>query len=205
VYPTADEVRGVLQQRDWLRFVEDELFEGVPFVFRDAPELNDRLGEHLATGLEKDNLQFRIVGSARLGLSIAPSKFPAPFSAESDVDVIVVDAELFDVAWHAMLDWNYPRRYRLKGADWMWAKGRQSDLYWGWLSPARLRYEGLTLPEALKPVRDISLRWFETFQSLALVSGLEARHVSGRLYRTWRHASQYHVDGLRKLYESLEV
>lgn len=203
VYPTVEEIRAMDSVEDWQEFVSSRLFTGVPYVFKDDPSQLDALGAHLAEGLGRASLEFTIVGSAKVGFSLAPQKFPAPFSAYSDIDVVVVDSDLFDVAWHAMLDWNYPRRWRLRGADWEWAKDRQSDLFWGWFCPDRVRYEGLSLPAALRPFRDMSRQWFETFRSVALVNGLETRDVSGRLYRTWKHAHQYHVDGLRKLWETL--
>jgi hypothetical protein len=73
------------------------------------------------------------------------------------------------------------------------------ELYWGWFVPDRIRYGGLSFPDDLIPLRDLSARWFNAFQSLGTLREFAGRSVSGRLYRTWRHALLYHVEGLRLL------
>jgi hypothetical protein len=159
--------------------------------------------EHLSQGLGIDRSSARVVGSGRIGFSLNPANFPRPFGRASDLDVVVVNDDLFDRVWHTMLTWNYPRRYRLYGQERHWQKKRQDDLYWGWFRPEKIRYEGLTLPEKLKPLRDLSAQWFEAFQSLSTYPALAARVVKGRLYRTEQHAISYHIDGLRKLRDQL--
>jgi len=72
-------------------------------------------------------------------------------------------------------------------------------LYWGWFLPDKIGYEGLSLPDVLVPIRDLSTTWFNAFRSLAQYPELAAREVSGRLYRTWDLAFLYHLDGLEKL------
>lgn len=155
--------------------------------------------DHLAEHLGIDESSIRVVGSGRIGFSLNPANFPRRFSDVSDIDVVVVDEGLFDRVWHTMLEWNYPRRFRLYGADRHWQRSRQDDLYWGWFRPDKIRYTGLAFPEILKPLRDLSTQWFNAFRSLSAYPDLAAREISGRLYRTEQHAISYHVDGLRKL------
>jgi hypothetical protein len=140
-----------------------------------------------------------IVGSAQVGFSLSPDTFFRPFSEDSDIDVLVVDEQLFDTIWAATLRWHYPRRSWLDGSDWEWARLRQKELYWGWLTPNRMRFNGLTLPEMLKPVRDASTNWFNAFRSLSRYNEFSRRDVSGRLYRTWEHARLYHESGLSQI------
>jgi hypothetical protein len=67
--------------------------------------------------------------------------------------------------------------------------------------PTDIRFEGLSFPSALKPIRDCSTLWFNTFQSLTDYPEFSARDVHGRLYRTWEHVHLYHAEGLRQIRE----
>jgi hypothetical protein len=113
----------------------------------------------------------------------------------------VVDERLFDTVWHTLLQWHYPRRLTLPREDWGWAKARRKDLYWGWFVPSQIRFNGLSLPAALKPLRDCSTLWFNTFRSLTNYPEFAKRDVNGRLYRTWEHVRLYHAEGLRQVRE----
>ncbi len=198
-HPTVDEFRKVLVSSPLHEVVKGYVFGGTPYVFRDRPETFGILRKHLREHLKVADENVTIVGSARIGFSLSPDTFPRQFSHRSDIDVLVVSETLFDDVWKTMLQWNYPHRYRLMGSDWNWSKQRRDDLYWGWFRPDRIRYDGLTLPGVLKPLRDISTVWFNTFRSLAQFSEFAAREVSGRLYRSWDHAYLYHADGLGQI------
>ncbi len=172
---------------------------GPAFAFRDDFGAFTAMVDHLVERLGVEPAGITVVGSGKVGFSLSPDRFPRKFGEESDIDVLVVDEALFDSAWYTMLEWNYPRRYKLPGGEHRWARQRQEDLYWGWFAPDRIRYEGLQFPESLAPLRDLSAKWFDAFQSLGLLPPFASRHVSGRLYRTWDHAHRYHVAGLRRL------
>lgn len=162
-----------------------------------------QLRQHISSALQTDPQSILVVGSAKLGFSLNPDSFPRPFTATSDVDVAVIDEALFDQIWTALLKWNYPRRYALMGVDLRWVRDRVNDLYWGWFRPHRLRFEGLLFPEELRPIRDISTSWAGAFRGLARLREFATRNVSGRLYRTRRHALLYHAEGLRQIRERL--
>lgn len=184
--------------------VRQHIFRGVPYVFRDNPASLDRLIKHLssAIGISEENI--KVVGSAKLGYSLNPDNFPRVFSGTSDIDVIVVSEELFDRVWMTLLEWQYPRRLvKLGHIEKDWAQRRRKDIYWGWLVPSEIHYDGLSFPDILKPLRDISSQWFNAFQSLSLYSEFAARTISGRLYRSWDHALRYHVDGLRQIRDKI--
>jgi len=180
--------------------VKSYLFKGEPFVFRDQPESLNILRRHLSQHLKVAENSIVIVGSAQTGFSLAPDSFPRAFHSGSDIDVVVVDATLFDRLWQDILRWHYPRRsMRLPDSDWQWRIERGNDIYWGWFAPDRIRYEGISFPTMLKPLRDTSTLWFNAFRSLGLLPEFASRDVSGRLYRTWDHATLYHAEGLRHI------
>lgn len=200
---TAEQFKQLLlDTNDMERVVREHLFKGDPIAFADAPGAYDTLRAHLVRelreGLSEDHI--RVVGSAKLGFSLSPDRFPRPFGPTSDIDVVVVSSRLFDIAWESILHWYYPRRLqRLEQRDWDWFVKREKDLFWGWFVPDQIGYEGLTLPGTLKPLRDLSTKWFSAFRSLSRHPELADRSISGRLYRNWNHATLYHAYGLREI------
>lgn len=198
----AEEFQVVLMNSPIEAVVEEYVFGGTPHVFRENPETLDVLFNHLSGALEISEQNMTIVGSAKIGFSLSPDAFPRQFSEQSDIDVLIVDESLFDKFWMAMLGWHYPRKgFDLGTWDNRWVKERRKDLYWGWFRPDKVRFKGLSLPNILKPLRDISTLWFDSFQSLSRYPQFANREVSGRLYRTWDHALLYHVHGLRRIRE----
>jgi hypothetical protein len=209
-YPSVDSFTDILLSDSLDNVVRQYVFEGTPFVFRNYPQteriLYRHLGPHLASS--KDDVipeeNIIVVGSAKIGFSLSPNTFPRRFSTNSDIDVLVVDKTLFDSVWITLLKWHYPRRLTgLTGPDQKWAQLRRKELYWGWFIPSEIRYKGLSFPDVLKPLREISAMWFNAFQSLSLYPELADRKVTGRLYRTWNHALAYHMDGLRQIKDSV--
>lgn len=187
---------------EWV--AEHYIFEGTPYVFSDQPKLMEELTNHLSNELDLKSENIRIIGSAKVGFSLNPDNFPRRFSDTSDIDVLVVDEILFDKIWTNVLKWHYPRRLSgLSGNDRDWMRKRRRDVYWGWLHPERIRYDGLSFPEVLKPLRDTSTTWFNAFRSLSRHSEFATRHISGRLYRNWSHARMYHVYTLRQIRENI--
>lgn len=200
----VEEFKKILLEKELEKVVAECIFTGIPYIFRDWKEGFDTLKSHLCGNLgiiRKENIE--VVGSARLGFCLDPDSFGRRFSDNSDIDVVVVDERLFDKVWEILLKWNYPKRFKLVGNDHRWAKQRMEDLYWGWFRPDKIRYTGLSFPDALKPLRDISSSWFNAFKSISQVEGFASLEVSGRLYRTWNHVVMYHVDSLRKIKKSV--
>ncbi len=199
-YLTVDQFKQTLANDPPAAVTQQYVFAGVPYVFRDEPASNDLLISYLSENMGIPQRDIVVVGSAKLGFSLNPDTFPRAFSDTSDIDILVVSQELFDRIWMILLEWSYPRRGsdlgRVEGG---WARLRRKDVYWGWCVPDQIYYEGLSFPHVLKPLRDIAVKWFNTFQSLSLYPEFAAHTMSGRLYRTWDHALQYHADGIRRI------
>jgi hypothetical protein len=199
-YLTVDQFKEALAESPLAAVVQQHVFRGLPYVFRDEPASNNLLIGHLCGELSVLEQNVVVVGSAKIGFSMNPDSFPREFSDTSDIDVIVVSDVLFDRVWMTLLEWQYPRRgINLGRIEDEWARFRRKEIYWGWLVPNEIRYEGLSFPDTLKPLRNISAKWFNTFQGLSLYPEFARRQVSGRLYRTWEHALRYHTDGLRRI------
>ena len=71
--------------------------EGIPFAFERCPGLYEEVRNTLAKRLEVDAKQISMVGSGRIGYSLAPTKWGEPYEAvESDLDFFAVSEGLFD-------------------------------------------------------------------------------------------------------------
>ena len=192
--------RNTLVTEESAKVVADSIIAGDPFIFSDDRKVYDLLVNEIAATLGVARSSIVTVGSAKLGFSVHPDKFPRPFGPRSDIDIAVMDHDLFDRIWHAIVDWHYPRKgQNLPREDREWVRKRRSDIYWGLFHPDKIRYSGLEFTRALVPLRDISTLWFNTFQKASLLTGLTAHTVSGRLYRSRDHALKYQAAGLRRI------
>ncbi len=203
-FPSVEEFKEILRTGSLDNIVKEYVFDGIPYMFRNRPAGLDALRRYLSGSLRIRNQDAIIIGSAKIGFSLSPDTMFRQFSNESDIDVLVVDERLFDTIWQTILKWHYPRRITgLAGMDIPWNRRRRWDLYWGWLVPDQIRYEGISFPEVLKPIRNISTAWFNTFRGISRLPDFFGRDVHGRLYRSWENAALYHIDGLRQLREIL--
>lgn len=175
------------------------LFQGIPFVFLRHPDSWDQLRSSLASALDCADDDVLVVGSAKLGYSLAPHKYGQPFTDESDIDVVIISRRLYEAVWLSVLRWHYTRRYRLPPADRKWDKARRNDFYWGYLNPVGFQYRGLSSPRELRKAKKISTQWFNAFQQLGRFPAFAERKVSGRLYCSRDHALSYHAHGFREL------
>lgn len=153
-HPTVEEFRAILVSRQLEAIVREYVFQGPAFVFGDRPSAMALLRQHLRANLTVKEENVVIVGSAKIGFSLNPDNFPRLFSEESDIDVLIVDERLFDRVWLTLLRWQHPRR--IMGLDrpyHEWARVRRKEIYWGWFMPDKIRFDGLELPDVLKPLR----------------------------------------------------
>lgn len=191
-YPTKDEFAALLDSREHREIVDELLIAGLPFAFRDAPDSYDTLLATLGTALGLSNNTMTVIGSGRIGFSLSPEKFGVPFSPQSDLDVVVVSAELFDAAWLDLL--RLGRKYfalERKVQSWI-ETHKENNIFWGFILPDRL-------PGAVT----LSLKWFRTFRGLGRNPSLAGRDVNGRLYRTWDHVHVHQLHSLRKIQQGL--
>ena len=73
-----------------------------------------------------------LVGSAKLGFSIAPNKRYRPFGDDSDIDIAIVSKALFERVWVETY------QYKLSGAYWPKAPDYFKNLARGWIRPDML-------------------------------------------------------------------
>jgi hypothetical protein len=202
-YPTPLEFEELLYSQPLEKIVDERLFGGIPFAFRRRTRAEGALRRGLAEGLRISTEDMTIVGSGRLGFSLKPTTFGRKFSRRSDIDVVVVNANLFDTVWLSVLRWSYPYFFQ-GGPSHDWIARQRFDIYRGAFDFSKTRYlKDFATATFLKPLREASSRWFLAFQALNRDGDLRGLDIKGRLYRTWDFARYYHIENLRMIKEEL--
>ena len=174
----------------------------VPYAFEPRPVAWREFREEIATTLAISVSDIRVVGSARFGFSMKPSRNLATFTPDSDIDVVIVNSDFFDELWLALLRAAYPRwpnTERLAG----WLNDRQKELYAGYLTPRGIRVAADIFGEKARPVLQLRTQWFNALKRAGRYPPRPHSDIRGRLYRTWQHAELYHADSLTALQRSL--
>ena len=194
MYPTKTEFEQILRTSSFDDIINDIIFAGLPYFCSGQPELHDQMIDRITNGLGVGAADVCVVGSASIGFSLAPQKFGTPFSERSDIDVVVVSADLFDQSWldilaNRRLPW---ATLRPRTKDRLMAHRSESYIYNGWIYPD-------SIAEAL----GIGQNWLRTFNGLSRIPAISSRSINSRLYRTWEHAKVYHRRGLRLIRNSI--
>ena len=144
----------------------------------------DRLRVFFASKLDIDPANIGMVGSAKIGFSLAPHKDFSPFTERSDIDLVIVSADLFKKHWDALLE--IASNKHLRGYE-FYAK----SIFRGFVTIRKETPDHHYLDEWRKFAGPIG-RDFE------LEFGL-TNEITYRVYRSWEDVRRYHVDGINKL------
>ncbi len=98
-YPTPETVKNAglsLLYEERLGFLRLWVSEGIPFAFRNCPMVYEALREWLGKRLRIHPKLITLIGSARIGYSLAPlPTYGRAFSPESDLDLAVITEDIF--------------------------------------------------------------------------------------------------------------
>ena len=75
-----------------------------PVIFRDNVGLYSKLKTTIAGHFSVDITSLHMVGSAKLGFSVAPHQLWKPFGEDSDIDIVIISEVLFDGFWQRLSD-----------------------------------------------------------------------------------------------------
>ena len=120
-----------------------------------------------------------IVGSAKLGFSIAPEKRFREFGESSDIDVAIVSSDFYVKVWYELF--NYER----SGAYWEHAKEFEHYCFRGWIRPDKLPRSS---------VYPFSKSWWDFFQSLTASGEFGPYKIRAALYH-----SKHFIDAYQRL------
>lgn len=174
----------------------------VPYVFDANPSRWDEFRQELGLELGLSEADVAIVGSGRLGFSLKPYANLKKFTDQSDIDVVVVNAERFDHFWLSLLKAAYPRQpttAQIGG----WLQKRRSEVYTGWLTPFDIHLDVSIFGARAKPLVALRLQWFDTLKKASRHATRRHEDIGVRLYRSWEYAEIYHAHSLSALRSTL--
>lgn len=185
--------------------VESSILTGSVRVFGEKDtEYSAVLKKHLADELKIPEASVLVVGSAKTGFSLSPKKFPNVFSDESDVDVAVVSAELFDRLWLALV--------RVSYFAW-WAKANRKivenlrdlrkGVAYGHMMPAACQVRDPITLRTDRELSTVAVAWARAFRGMGRYEPFFSHNVKGRLYRSYDHALAYHAQGIEQVRQQL--
>lgn len=191
---TKTEFEQIIESNNIDSILDDYLFKGLPFYFRNIPEIHKQMIKALARGLGVPSSDICVVGSARFGFSLSPFSYGRPLNKYSDIDIVVVSATLFDPSWVDLLTTRRTPWFKLRSKTQTYISEHREKhhIYNGWMYPH-------LVAEAL----EIGTRWVVAFNALSRIPELSSVTIGGRLYRTWDHVRVYHRRGLRKIREQV--
>ncbi len=95
-WPTADQLRQLLDSFPAEVLARRHLIGGVPHLFKDDPIKYISLRDTIAKALALGHHDIGIVGSARIGLTLSAHKGWSLFTMGHDIDVAIVSADLVE-------------------------------------------------------------------------------------------------------------
>jgi len=175
------------------------LIQGVPFVFSDDEgkyyEFKKRIADHFGVGTH----EIYIVGSAKQGFSYYKQR--DDFTFESDVDVAIASAKLFDTYERIIREYEYDKKsglISLSGKEERRYKVFLRNLAIGWIRPDIFPDVFIrALPEP---------QWKDFFQSISSGrSEVGDYEVKGGVFKSYEHLQRYHLHGLSSKLKELKV
>jgi hypothetical protein len=169
--------RAELRTRSAKEIVREHVIAGTCRSLDDASYRD--LKEKVAEQFDVHPNEVIVVGSAKLGFSIAPLKRYRAFSDASDIDVVLCSPGLFDRIWQAVFD------YHRRGETWDGLSDFRKYLFRGWMRPDKMPPE---------PSFALSSDWWEFFRKLTASGAYGPYKISGALYKSWHFLESYQND-----------
>lgn len=163
------------------------LLFGIPFLFRNDVDKFFELKEDIAEYFGVCQTQIYMVGSAKFGFSISPSKRYKYFADDSDIDIAVIDEKTFNDFWRRLYSYNINLKSRTEQEQ----KEYESFLEYffrGWIRPDKF---------PVKYKKD----WFEYFKKLNKKYGYKVRVG---LYKDSEFFTDYHKKNFEDIRSELK-
>lgn len=164
-----------------LEFVNTRLLDGPPYVFvLEKDSAHDAFTREMSNRLEVPPDGIQLIGSARLGFSLNKEHLLHLFGRSSDLDLVVVSADLFDRGWEELN--SEAGRVSLSDAD----ERRR-------LKKARETVaHGFFRPDQLPISTSLATGWFPRLAGPFEIAVARRHPVRAWLFRTWTLAQTYY-------------
>lgn len=178
--------KSILKTTPLSDLVQNYIFDSEPHCFLEYPEryYDFRDGICGTFGIHQQN--FTIVGSAKIGFSLAPNKFGTPFNEASDIDVVLVSNVLFNELWLKLLDYKKSNHYKLD----RYYKDKFEDMQ-------KLMFYGNIRLDKLSDDFTFAKKWWEYFNGLSIDPKYGPRSIRGTIFKDWSYATRYYEYSLK--------
>lgn len=189
---------GTDTQEKRLLFVQKHFFHGTPFVFKDREdeyfEFRNKIADKFKIGFH----EVFIVGSAKLGFSIYKN---SEFNYNSDIDVVIVNENLFEEFYTKICDYQYKLDRLQKVVDTKELQQYGEFLQYlvkGWMRPDKL-------PTSFK-IHLLKKDWFEFFESLSNgKSEVGDYHVAAGLFKNYNYLEKNYSKDIENVFNTLKI
>jgi hypothetical protein len=122
--------------------------------------------------------QVMMVGSGKLGFSIVPDKRYRHFCDSSDIDIAIVDTNLFDIFW--LSTFNY------------W---KTNEFWPGYIDFCKYLFRGWIRPDLLPNTKSLALSqaWWDFFRQITNSRKFGPYRIRAGLYKTWNFLEEYQL------------
>lgn len=165
--------------------VQKYIVHGTPYVFKDDENKYFDLKHEIAGYFNEHFGCVCMVGSAKLGFSIAPKKLWRPFSDESDIDVAIISQGLFENFWRDLYDFNINLTSRTEREERDYRRFLQY-FFKGWLRPDLFPFNYYRKNE-----------WFDFFKTISYKYGYQK--ITGAVYYSGEFFEKYHMMNIKNI------
>jgi len=129
-----------------------------------------------------------VVGSGKLGFSIAPKKRYRHFGENSDLDVVIISESFFDGFWQNL------HEHFIQDGRWKHMDKFCNYLFRGWIRPDMLPKD-----ESF----NFGKEWWEFFNELTASRKYPVPKIRGAVYRNWHFLEAYQRVAIAKCTEAV--
>ncbi|MGF1936021.1 MAG: hypothetical protein RM347_016820 [Nostoc sp. ChiQUE02] len=165
--------------------VQKYIIHGTPYIFKDDEGKYFDLQHEIATHFEERPECVLMVGSSKLGFSIAPSKLWNSFSEESDIDIAIISRGIFEKFWSELYDFDISLVSRSEREEQRYKKFLKY-FFKGWLRPDLFPFKYYRTNE-----------WFEYFKSISYK--YTPQKIAGGIYYNSDLFEKYHMQNIKNL------
>ena len=172
-----------------IQVVRKHIISGDCFILSQDKYFNLRseVAEHF--GLHPNEVF--VVGSAKLGFSVAPKKRFRPFRRnKSDIDVALVSSKLFDQVNEDIFN------YKQEAGDWPKYSEFADHLFQGWIRPDKF-------PRS--PVFQFGKKWWDFFLGLTGNQRYGDYKIRGALYKSYFFIENYQEDCVQQCKDYIQM
>lgn len=191
-----DIIKGLDTHTKRINFVNKHLFHGIPHVFMNKENEYFEFRNRIADKFKISFHEVFIVGSGKLGFSYHKDKL---FDYNSDIDVVIVNENLFEDFYSKISDYQYKldKSYKIISSD-------ERNTYYEFM---RYLIKGWMRPDKLPTSFQIDLlktEWFDFFESISYEkSEVGDYKVSAGLFKNHSYLQKYYVQGVENTYRIL--